>query len=247
VVTAGGVGEPTLTPETIEGTRSQMIQVGTKGMYVGVVGVFDGELRYERVGLSRDFEDSDAMTDLMVGYQEQLKALGLDGLGLQPIPHPSGRQFVGTQTCAQCHTTAYAKWEQTPHGHATDSLSYPNERVEILRHHDPECLSCHVTGWNPQQFYPYSSGYLSLVKTPIMKHNGCENCHGPGSAHVAAEWGEEEVSLEEKLARREEMILPLDQAERKCMECHDLDNSPDFHVEGAFERYWKQIEHYGKY
>jgi hypothetical protein len=35
-------------------------------------------------------------------------------------------------------------------------------------------------------------------------------------------------------------------AEKKCLECHDLDNSPDFHVKGAFEKYWKQVEHKGK-
>jgi quercetin dioxygenase-like cupin family protein len=43
--------------------------------------------------------------------------------------------------------------------------------------------------------------------------------------------------------------LPLNEAEKKCMECHDLDNSPDFHVHGAFgweeafEHYWEQVEH----
>jgi hypothetical protein len=31
------------------------------------------------------------------------------------------------------------------------------------------------------------------------------------------------------------------------MECHDLDNSPDFHAAGAFEKYWKEIEHKGRY
>ena len=32
----------------------------------------------------------------------------------------------------------------------------------------------------------------------------------------------------------------------KCMECHDLDNSPDFHETDAFEDiYWPEVEHYG--
>jgi hypothetical protein len=32
-----------------------------------------------------------------------------------------------------------------------------------------------------------------------------------------------------------------------CMVCHDLDNSPDFHEEDAFEDvYWPEVEHYGK-
>jgi hypothetical protein len=42
------------------------------------------------------------------------------------------------------------------------------------------------------------------------------------------------------------MRLPLAEAEQSCMQCHDLDNSPEFLKDGAFERYWKNgIEHYG--
>jgi hypothetical protein len=41
------------------------------------------------------------------------------------------------------------------------------------------------------------------------------------------------------------MRLPLSQAEKKCLECHDLDNSPNFHATGAFEKYWKRVEHKG--
>ncbi len=41
VVSTGGAGEPTLEPETVDGTRSQLIQIGTKGMYACVVGLFD--------------------------------------------------------------------------------------------------------------------------------------------------------------------------------------------------------------
>ena len=47
---------------------------------------------------------------------------------------------------------------------------------------------------------------------------------------------------------RAAMRLPLANkvAERKCMECHDIDNSPDFHHPGAFEKYWKDVAHQGK-
>ena len=76
--------------------------------------------------------------------------------------------------------------------------------------------------------------------------SGCENCHGPGSAHVAAENGEIEASAELVRQLQQEMILPLERAEQKCLECHDLDNSPDFHQPGAFEEFWEQVKHYGK-
>ena len=140
----------------------------------------------------RRFADSPEMLKLLADYQEQLKELGPGwALEIKPQPHASGRKFVGSETCGQCHTKAMAKWSSTKHAHATDSLvTPPNSRGSIARHFDPECLSCHVTGWEPQRYFPYDSGYLSLDKTPLLTHSGCENCHGPGSAHVAAENGE---------------------------------------------------------
>ncbi|MEX1039842.1 MAG: multiheme c-type cytochrome [Pirellulaceae bacterium] len=248
VVTAGGAGEPTLELENIEGTGTQMVQVGTKGMYVGVIGLFNDEarpLRYERVALDSSFDDSRAMLDLLASYQSQLETIGLEGLGLRPRPHPSGKHFVGSQACADCHTTAHEIWEGTPHAHALDTLVKPPERYEVPRHHDPECLSCHVTGWDPQGYYPFESGYLDLKKTPLMHGVGCENCHGPGSDHVASQNGEGNFTDEEVEQIKQAMRLPLDQARNHCIQCHDLDNSPDFHEDGAFEKYWKRIEHVG--
>lgn len=246
VVTAGGAGEPTNEPEPIAGTDAVLVQVGTKGMFAGVVGVFDDEakpLRYQRVPLDARFEDTRHMLQLLAAYQQQLESDGLEGLGLRPIPHPSGREFVGSRACSNCHRDAYKIWKETPHAHATESLVHPGERSEIPRHFDPECLSCHVTGWNPQKFFPYTSGYLSLEETPKMTASGCENCHGPGSRHVAAERGTIEVAEDELLKLRAEMRLPYEAARDKCLECHDLDNSPDFHVPGAFEEYWEQVAH----
>lgn len=248
VVTAGGAGEPTFQLEKIPNTKSQMVQVGTKGMYAGVIGFYSTgtrRTRYQRVPLDDRFKDSPDMLALLASYQEQLKHAGLEGLGLRPLPHPSGSTFVGSKACADCHTKAFEVWENSKHAHATDSLVHPGERTDIPRHYDPECLSCHVTGWNPQKHFPYKSGYESLEKSLAMHGSGCENCHGPGSHHVAAESGDIEVSSAQLAKLRESMRLPLAEAERRCIECHDVDNSPDFHVRGAFEKYWEQIRHEG--
>jgi hypothetical protein len=221
-------------------------------MHVAVIGLFEegGSLavRYQSVPLDATYRDSPEMLQLLRDYQEQLKSEGLAGLGLKPQPHPSGRKFVGSQTCGECHTKAYAIWSKTPHAHATESLVHPpNSRGDIPRHFDPECLSCHVTGWEPQKFYPFDSGYLSLEETPALQHNGCENCHGPGSAHVAAENGEGNPSAAVLGKLRDAMKLPIqgNVAEHKCQECHDEDNSPDFSHRG-FAEYWKEVEHRGK-
>jgi hypothetical protein len=246
VVSAGGAGEPTRVPEAIPDSDAVMVQCGTKGMFAGVVGVFDDPktpLRYQRVPLDARFEDAPEMLKLLAAYQQQLESDGLERLGVRPIPHPSGRRFVGSDTCADCHSDAYDIWKESPHAHATDSLVHPGERTEIARHFDPECLSCHVTGWNPQKFFPYESGYLSLQATPMRTGSGCENCHGPGDRHVAAESGDVEVERDELLKLRKEMQLPLATARQTCLQCHDLDNSPDFHAEGAFETYWDQVAH----
>jgi hypothetical protein len=249
VLTSGGGGEPEFEPTRVNDGKTWLIQSGVKGMYAGVVGFFEGgdpQLRYERIALTDRFADSPAMRRQMAAYQDQLKNAGLEGLGIEPVPFPDGRKFVGSQACADCHTTAYAIWEKTPHAHATDSIVQPTERSDIARHFDPECLSCHVTGWNAQNYYPSLSGYLSLEETPEMKQQGCENCHGPGATHVAVENGDVEATERQIAEIREVMKLPLASAKQKCLECHDLDNSPDFHQEGAFEEYWKQIEHKGK-
>jgi hypothetical protein len=249
VVASGENNLPSRELEKVEGTNARILQVGQKAMHVGVVGVFDDKetpLRYESVPLDARFGDSPAMLKLLAEYQEQLKDLGLADLEIKPQPHPSGRKFVGSEKCGECHEKAFKKWSETPHGHATDSLVHPpNSRGEIARHYDPECLSCHVTGWEPQRYFPYDSGYLSLERTPQLQHNGCENCHGPGSAHVAAESGEGNLAEAEIAKLREAMKLPLagGTAEKKCLECHDDDNSPDFHLPGAFEKYWKEVAH----
>lgn len=248
VITAGGADEPAYEPETVSGTSTWLVQVGAKGMYAGVVGVYGAEqpFRYQRVPLDSRFKDSPDMLRLLAEYQQLLKTEGLTGLGLKPITKEKGQDFVGSKRCADCHTSAWEVYENTPHSHATDTLVHPPERSDVPRIHDPECISCHVTGWEPQKMVPLKSGYLGLDKTPHLAGVGCENCHGPGSAHVQAEEGTSTVSDEERLNLRLAMRLPLAKAEQKCLECHDIDNSPAFQHEGAFERYWKKIEHKGK-
>ncbi|MEM8671166.1 MAG: multiheme c-type cytochrome [Planctomycetota bacterium] len=250
VVVAGGYGEPTYRAEKIEGSKTRMIVTGNKGMYAGLVGLYPtGSMRYARVPLTHEFEDAPEMRLVMREYQDQLRDIGLEGLGLlPPIPHASGQSFVGSAKCGECHTKAYEVWEFTAHVDATDHIVKPPlERGDIGRHFDPECLSCHVTGWNAQEYYPYQSGYLSLDGFKHLHGNGCENCHGPGSEHSAAEAKDSTVSAEIRGQLRDAMKVSLENAKEMCMKCHDLDNSPDFHEPNAFEEdYWPSVEHYGK-
>jgi hypothetical protein len=177
-------------------------------------------------------------------YQEELQRAGLSGLGIRPQPHQSGHTFVGSQGCAECHQEAFDIWSNSAHAQATHSLITPPERSGITRQYDPECLSCHTTGWQPQEYTPFYSGFESMVATRHLAGSGCENCHGPGSEHVRLELLDDVADAGELLKARQALQLSIATAqEHQCKTCHDLDNSPDFHDEGAFKKYWDQIEH----
>jgi len=247
VVTTGGADEPPAQTRKI-GKQTQLIEVGHKGMYCVVLGLYDNAKtpeRYQRVPLDARFGESREMHQLMVSYQDQLKEFGLAGLDVKQIAHRKGQQFVGSATCGECHTKAYEVWKNTPHSHATETIV----KLSPPRQYDPECLSCHVTGWDPQGYFPFKSGYLDL-KQAQLHGNGCENCHGPGSKHAAVESGELDVTPKEQAALRAGMRVTKEEMnDRKggtskmtCIQCHDIDNSPDY----DWNTYWPQVEHVGK-
>ena len=249
IVIANEFGEPIYQPQRIEDTSSFYILTGHKGMYACLIGLYKDtrRYRYARVPLSDRFEDSKQMLTSLSDYQKYLETLGLEGLDVREIAHPSGNKYVGSETCGECHTTAFDIWKDSPHVHATESIVRPpNDRGAIARHFDPECISCHVTGWNAQDFYPYTSGYMDLETSKHLTGSGCENCHGPGSQHVAAENGDIDADDELLTKLRRSMILPYKKAKERCIDCHDIDNSPGFHEDGAFEEYWERVKHVGK-
>ncbi len=239
VVTAGGNPEPPDAMEDLPG-GAKLIQVGEKGMHAIVLGIYeDGKIRYQRVPLDSRFEDSKDMKAYMRQYQQQLKRDGLAGLGIRAVPHPQAKElgkFVGSKKCESCHEPSYEVWKKSGHAKAWKTLV----ELEVPRTHDPECISCHVVGWHPTEYFPYESGFLGEAETPQMTDVGCENCHGPGEKHVEAELGSN-TELQKKLQAA--MTVTKEQAEkdktRWCLNCHDLDNSPDF----DFQEYWPLIEH----
>jgi len=250
VVTSDGRDIPPLEPELIEGTKTRLVEVAPKGMYLVVAGFYDDRaqpVRFQRVALDSRFADAPQMRDLMATYQDQLKQLGWNELGIKPVPHPRAAadnpqsgQFAGAQSCRECHPTAYGIWSKTKHAHATETLT----KLDPPRHFDSECVSCHATGWNPQEYYPFASGFDSLETTPGLAGNQCENCHGPAAAHVAAEAGR---NTKRKDDERQKLKLTAGLAfENVCIKCHDHDNSPEFNEKSFEAHYWPKVEHKGK-
>jgi len=253
IVRANGFGEGTDKPEMVGNVR--LLEVGKKGKAAGVIGLYpddaENPVRFELVTLSGElFPDSDRMTQLMQAYQDRLKSEAVaknDGTE----PHPSGATFVGASKCGECHTQAFDIWKNTPHAHAFESLdpSFQRKGFERLRgvnkSFDPECIACHVTGWNPEEYLRYEGGFINedfaaddaeKLLQGLLAGNQCENCHGPGSRHV------EFIEADNKAAAINEVKVSLQQVEQTCVKCHDGDNSPNF----KFEKYWEDVKHYGK-
>ena len=249
ILAAGGYEEPDGKPVKVGNTW--ILYTGHKGKRVGVLGYYPDNanepFKFELIQLDKErFKNHPAMRELMRNYQQQLEDEGIAASeDLLINRHPTGQTFVGAETCAGCHTKAYAKWKETGHAAAFTTLkegpwseNRADEKVDwIRRQFDPECLSCHVVGWHPQEMLRYDSGYVTEQQSSHLLGQQCENCHGPGSLHVK----DPDDPIGQKMVRR-----TLDDAKKKmCVDCHDPDNSPKFTPE-RFNEFWEKVKHPGK-
>lgn len=188
--------EPPQFPTVLNGGKTLLVQVGHKGMSVGVVGVFKTaagvELKYQLVPLTEDFltpEDKVKDTKVLAILEQYAADVKKQNLLAQftakPTPHPAQIQhpdanltFVGSEACARCHAGEAAVWGSSKHSHAMVALATQAKRP-ANRQFDGECVMCHTVGFGQV------SGYVSDTKTPQLRHVGCESCHGPGSGHAA--------------------------------------------------------------
>lgn len=166
--------EPPSLMMKLPGTSAHLIEIGHKGRYVGVVGVYrkgtEIDLKYQLVQIGPEFDDVGAaakaknpVMGLMEEYAKQLKRANL--LAQVPrTPHQTQietplRQkveshYVGSDACRKCHRQEYATWKQTPHAHAFETLE--KAKFPSNRQFDAECVVCHTVGFkNP-------TGYCDL-------------------------------------------------------------------------------------
>ncbi|MGL6227441.1 MAG: multiheme c-type cytochrome [Thermoguttaceae bacterium] len=230
---------PRQAPKVIDGRY--FIEVGEKGKFAVVLGVFDdakNPVRYQAVAIDSRYANSPIITEMMQDYQDRLRELGPKGLGIKDYVHPRFDQlgkYIGSKECQSCHEISYDVWKKSKHANAWKSLTTTSVPARTF---DPDCVGCHVVGWNPAEHYPYTSGYNIAAGENAGKlvDVGCESCHGPGEMHKIAEMGKDKTAqAESRLAVR----LQLENAQKSCITCHDGDNSPAF----QFDSYWKQIEH----
>jgi hypothetical protein len=195
-------------------------------------------MRYERIPMDARYKSSPAIIELMRIYQNQLRETGFEGLGIRPIPNErleTMGNYVGAQSCMDCHETATRAWRRSGHSRAWQSLK---ETSIPARNYDPECIACHVVGWNAAELLPYRGGFWSEQETPRLTSVGCEACHGPGENHIRAEMGSNEA-LQERLRQTRRLPIEGGAARRLCITCHDGNYSPNF----DFDTYWDKIQH----
>jgi len=114
---------------------------------------------------------------------------------------PEGLHYAGSESCSTCHPFAYVAWMGEAHSSAYATLE------KVGSQYDPECVVCHVVGMD------YESGFVSELKTPLLKDVGCEVCHGAGSKHNAYP---------------NEIKMPIADANTACITCHTPEHSNDY-------------------
>ncbi|HUV05738.1 MAG TPA: multiheme c-type cytochrome [Armatimonadota bacterium] len=128
----------------------------------------------------------------------------------QPDQRREPQPFVSALKCRECHVEEYDSWSRTAHAKAFASVTKDNCA------NNPECLSCHATGFKPK------GGFKPPVATVQLEGVQCEACHGPGVAHVR------------RPGKGYGAVL-----QSSCTQCHSPAKSPDFN----FKAYKSRIAH----
>ncbi len=258
LVTAGGVEDPDPKPKIL-GNKTLLVAPGQKGKHVPVVGFFPADrqrLKFELVDLDeRRFGDAPKIVEQMRFYQELLKERNLVAGepaidDPRPTPTLDANPFVGVKVCGECHKSALEVWKSSKHAHATEALKTGHPGLKkpfINRMSDPECICCHVTGWDPKKVLRYNSGYKDEQQSAHLTGQQCENCHGPGGRHTELErlFAKDQKSTDDLKAWRKYLRLDQKKAFDLCAKCHDPDNDPKFGTD-TFDDYWNEIAHPGK-
>ena len=106
--------------------NSHLIEVGHKGMYVVVVGLYKNgptPFRYQRVPLDHRFADAPEIDAMHVEYQKRLETLGTRRVGARSRARI--RRAASSPAARRAPTATLSATEvyvNTPHSHATETL-----------------------------------------------------------------------------------------------------------------------------
>ncbi len=170
-----------------------------------------GKITFEQrmVRLDSSIKKDPEMLKLYESYNDEVEAMFFESL-VAKRNKDRVSVYAGDTVCKTCHSVAHEKWSSSRHGRAYETLRKINKAF------DPECLVCHVVGYNT------AGGFISELDTPKLKNVQCEVCHGAGKKHASAPspgFG--------------------NNAHKACKRCHVKNHSPRFN----FTQYWPKIKH----
>jgi len=170
-----------------------------------------GKITFEQqmVRLDSSIKKDPEMLKLYESYNDKVEAIFFESLAAKRNKDKIS-VYAGDTVCKTCHLVAHEKWSSSRHGRAYETLRKINKAF------DPECLVCHVVGYNT------AGGFISELDTPKLKNVQCEVCHGAGKKHASAPapgFG--------------------NNAHKACKRCHVKNHSPRFN----FTQYWPKIKH----
>lgn len=133
-------------------------------------------------------------------------------------------EYVGVNKCKMCHMKQYKAWAETQHAKAWAGLKNADATkagamataLKIELKGSPTategCVACHVTGHQLAGGFPQAD----TTKAAAVMNVTCENCHGPGSLHVAAPMAEKKKFINHTVTAN------------MCTQCHTSVISPKF-------------------
>ncbi|MCB9664534.1 MAG: redoxin domain-containing protein [Alphaproteobacteria bacterium] len=125
--------------------------------------------------------------------------------------------YVGSAACTGCHAAEHASWQASPHAGAMERLAAQGAAE------DARCVGCHAVARQPG---PRPTEIEAFRTTEGV---GCEGCHGPGAAHVAAGGGTDTiVGLGAS--------CPVCVIEAVCTSCHTSVWDPTWDLQRSLER-----------
>ena len=207
--------------------RTRIHYVGDQGKNLGEVRLFLSDKRTiasmqrTTVQLTREWPDDAVLARLMDATKEEVNAFNQAQAEAQspfavPEKPAAGRPaYTGSGRCVTCHESEFSIWSQSAHAHAFEVL------VRDKQDFNPECVGCHTIGYGKPQ------GFITAAATPLLKHVGCEACHGPSGQHPESETeGYGRTTTE------------------ACRVCHTQQNSPDFDPASYIPkvRHWKETQ-----
>lgn len=138
--------------------------------------------------------------DSWVATENQRRFAGVQA----PMPAKGEASYVGNEQCDACHTEESELWAKTRHAAAYGTLVNANKQFDL------SCVGCHVTAFR-------EPGGSEVVENAKLQNIQCEQCHGPGSLHVAVP----EKRGKANAIRRETAV-------DVCKECHTPEHSDTF-------------------